>query len=181
MTVDNKPTINTKPLVVIAMGVSGSGKTTLAHSLGKRLGIESFDADDFHSEQNKAHMANGRPLTDAMRLPWVQSIRTHLQTLSKQGKSCSLAFSGLRLEHRDILRIPEANICFLYLEGNKELILQRMQARSKHFMPSSLLDSQFEALEVPKEKDVIALNIAQAIEPLVAQAVEALRNRKLTP
>lgn len=161
--------------MVIVMGVSGCGKTTVAQSLASQLGIQSLDADDFHSETNKAHMASGLPLTDDMRLPWVKTLRAHLEALSRTHKSCTLAFSGLRKEHRDLLRISEANVRFLHLHGSKELILARMKTREDHFMPTSLLDSQFAALEAPNEHDIIPLDIDQPLNQLVENALIQLK------
>lgn len=167
-----------KPVVLIVMGVSGSGKTTLAHALADALSFTCLDADDFHSDSNKAHMASGKPLTDDMRRPWVKAIRRYLEELSRQQKNCIIAFSGLRREHRDLLRIEGSQVVFLYLNGSRELIAERMQARSAHFMPASLLDSQFDALECPLgEPDVIAVDILPTIDEVLAAALSCLSPR----
>jgi len=164
-----------KPLVLIIMGVSGSGKSTLAEQLGHSLGIQSLDADDFHSEENKAHMASGQPLTDAMRGPWVDAIRRHLEQKATQKQSNILAFSGLRRAHRNRLRIANASVFFIFLKGSKGTIQSRMQARSGHFMPASLLDSQFATLEPPlNEPDVIAIDIDGSAQAVQQQALEKL-------
>ncbi|SMF03219.1 gluconate kinase, SKI family [Alteromonadaceae bacterium Bs31] len=164
-----------KPRVLIVMGVSGSGKTTLANELGAALGIVTLDADDFHSEGNKAHMASGLPLSDEMRLPWVKAIRAHLENEAAAGNSHVLAFSGLRQQHRNLLRINNADVLFFFLHGPKELIAKRMNTREGHFMPSTLLDSQFEALELPhKEQDVIQLDTNAPMEAVLNQALASL-------
>ncbi|WP_019601954.1 gluconokinase [Teredinibacter turnerae] len=161
-----------EPTAIIVMGVSGSGKTTLAQHLAKRLGIAFLDADDFHPATNKAHMASGKPLTDAMRLPWVEILRQRLNTEITAGRSLTLAFSGLRKSHRELLRQSQGQKVFFHLTGTKALIAERMIARSGHFMPESLLDSQFDALEPPiSEPDIIPLHIEHSIEQLTEQAL----------
>ena len=88
------------PVLVISMGVSGCGKSTLAKHLAKKFGLAFLEADDFHSDENKAHMASGKPLTDAMREPWIASMCDNLRDHRERGESCVLAYSGLRRAHR---------------------------------------------------------------------------------
>jgi gluconokinase len=126
----------TQPYLIISMGVSGSGKSTLAKRLAEQFDLPFFEADDFHSAENKAHMAAGKPLTDAMREPWIAHM---CDTLKTTGKSCVLAYSGLRRAHRQRFRELGFKTLFLHLHGEKALIAERMQARANHFMPSSLL------------------------------------------
>lgn len=164
-----------EPTAIIVMGVSGSGKTTLAQHVAKRLEIEFLDADDFHPATNKAHMASGKPLTDAMRLPWVEILRHRLDAEAAAGRSLSLAFSGLRKSHRELLRQSRGKKIFFHLTGAKALIAERMIARTGHFMPESLLDSQFDTLEPPSsEPDIISLHIEHTIEQLTEQALSHL-------
>jgi len=147
----------------------------MANALADALNFTCLDADDFHSEENKAHMASGQPLTDEMRLPWVKAIRRYLEELSRQGKHCIIAFSGLRKEHRNLLRIDHSDVRFLFLNGNKDMIHARMQSRSEHFMPTSLLDSQFDTLECPlSEPDVISLDISPDIDDILMNALKTL-------
>lgn len=167
-----------KPIVLIAMGVSGCGKSSFAQRLARELNISVLDADDFHSEENKARMASGQPLTDAMRQPWVHALQDKLSLDAIAGKSNVLAFSGLRREHRNTLRITNAKVVFFFLNGSKSLIADRLNKREEHFMPSSLLDSQFEALEEPVgEGDVEELDISESLENLVNQAIALLKKR----
>lgn len=170
--------IKTKsPHLLIVMGVSGCGKTTLAKALAEIYGYTCLDADDFHSEENKAHMASGQPLSDAMRLPWVHSIREYLQIQASKGISCTLAFSGLRRNHREILRQTPMCIRYIFLKGTKEIIAARMQARNNHFMPTSLLDSQFSSLEDPSgEADVMTVDITPPIDEILANIQEKLQS-----
>ena len=161
--------------VAVVMGVSGSGKTTLALALAQAWSATFLDADDFHSEQARAHMASGQPLTDDMRRPWVERIVADLRQRVEAGERVALAFSGLRRQHRDMLRAAGLPLRFLFLHGGRELIAGRMRARSGHYMPVSLLDSQFAALELPQgEADVRAIDIDATPAQLLEQALAAL-------
>jgi gluconokinase len=143
--------------VAVVMGVSGSGKTTLARALAGAWGATFLDADDFHSDEARASMAGGQPLTDEMRLPWVMRIAAELQRRVAAGERVSLAFSGLRRQHRDLLRAAGLPLRFLFLRGQATLIGERMRGRSGHYMPVSLLDSQFATLEEPGDEDDVVL------------------------
>ena len=161
--------------VAVVMGVSGSGKTTLARALAAAWTATFLDADDFHSDEARAWMGRGRPLTDAMRVPWVERIAAELRRRVAAGERVTLAFSGLRRGHRDRLRATGLPMRFLFLEGDASLVAERMRARRGHYMPVSLLDSQFDALEDPRgEADVTALAVALAPEEQLAQALAAL-------
>lgn len=142
--------------VAVVMGVSGSGKTTLAQALATYWSATFLDADDFHSAEAKAHMASGKPLTDAMRVPWVQRIAADLERRVAAGERVALAFSGLRRAHRDMLRATGLPLRFLYLQGDAALVSARMRARTGHYMPLSLLESQFAALEEPVDEPGVA-------------------------
>lgn len=161
--------------VAVVMGVSGSGKTTLARALAAAWTATFLDADAFHSDEARAWMGSGRPLTDAMRVPWVERIAAELRRRVAAGERVTLAFSGLRRGHRDRLRATGLPMRFLFLEGDASLVAERMRARRGHYMPVSLLDSQFDALEDPRgEADVTALAVALAPEEQLAQALAAL-------
>ena len=161
--------------VAVVMGVSGSGKTTLARALAAAWTATFLDADDFHSDEARAWRGSGRPLTDAMRVPWVERIAAELRRRVAAGERVTLAFSGLRRGHRDRLRATGLPMRFLFLEGDASLVAERMRARRGHYMPVSLLDSQFDALEDPRgEADVTALAVALAPEEQLAQALAAL-------
>ncbi|WP_372016888.1 gluconokinase [Pseudoxanthomonas sp. 10H] len=163
------------PRVAVVMGVSGSGKTTLARALAGAWAATFLDADDFHSAQARAHMASGQPLTDAMRQPWVERIALDLQHRVAAGERVTLAFSGLRRRHRDLLRATGLPLRFLFLSGDAATIDGRMRARSGHYMPVSLLDSQFAALEDPTgEPDVDAIAVGLAPDTQLAHALRLL-------
>jgi len=149
------------PSLFIVMGVSGTGKSSLAKQMADELSITFVDADDFHSVQAKKQMATNKPLTDAMRAPWLATIITHLNSLHQQGKSVVLAYSGLKSAHRALFR--ELSFCcqFFYLNGDKAVIAKRISQRESHFFSAELLDSQFEAMEPPllSEQDISFINI----------------------
>lgn len=157
------------PRLVVCMGVSGCGKSTLAQALSTRLGWPMLEADNFHSDANRARMAAGHPLTEAMREPWLASICSALRA---RGSDCVLACSALRRTHRARLRALGWNTRFLLLEINPEGARQRLQQRSGHFMPASLVDSQFETLEWPLgEADVSRIDALLPLRELLLQAL----------
>lgn len=161
--------------VAVVMGVSGSGKTTLARALADAWGATFLDADDFHSDEAKASMARGEPLTDESREPWVARIAADLQRRVAGGARVTLAFSGLRRRHRDVLRAAGLPLRFLFLRGEAALIGQRMRERDGHYMPVSLLDSQFAALEEPTaEEDAVVLPVDLPPDAQLRRALQAL-------
>lgn len=159
--------------LIIVMGVSGSGKTTIAKAIAEHYQYQFFDADDFHSIENKQHMASGKPLTDAMRLPWVHNIREHLQGAASHTQHSVLAFSGLRHQHRDILRNAGLRTLILFLNGDKNTIQERVNQRKNHFMSPGLVDSQFAALEDPTaEPDVLSIDVKSDIQAVINQCIQ---------
>ncbi|KAB7768457.1 gluconokinase [Xanthomonas maliensis] len=163
------------PLAIVVMGVSGSGKTTIAQALAAHYGVRFLDADDYHSVAARAQMAAGQPLTDAMRLPWVELLSATLRECVHDGSSVVLAFSGLRATHRQLLRASEVPMRFVFLHAAPEVIAARLSARAGHFMPPSLLDSQLQALQPPMdEADVIAVDVSASVPEVVQAAVAQL-------
>ncbi len=147
-----------KPSVLVVMGVSGSGKTTVAALLAGRLGWELGDADDWHSPANVRKMHGGTPLTDDDRWPWLASIAAWIDATRSTGRYSILACSALKRAYRDVLIGDRADVRLVYLRGEEALIHERQAARLNHYMPASLVHSQFEALEVPgpDERPLIA-------------------------
>lgn len=163
------------PHAVVVMGVSGSGKTTIAKALAAHYGLVFLDADDFHSSEARAQMAAGTPLSDAQRLPWVQVLGRQLRMLADAGRSSVLAFSGLRREHRTLLRGCGVPMRFVFLHAPAAVIADRLGARAGHFMPPTLLDSQLQALQPPgDEPDVIAVDVTPPVAQVVADAIARL-------
>ncbi len=137
------------PSVVVVMGVSGSGKTTVASLLAGRLGWEFEDGDDFHPAANVEKMQSGSPLTDEDRWPWLAAIAAWIDKVRAEGRHGVVTCSGLKRAYRDVLVGGRPDVRLVYLKGDRELIGRRMAARHGHFMPTSLLDSQFRTLEEP--------------------------------
>lgn len=164
-----------KPIFYI-MGVSGCGKTTIGKLLSKELSIPFFDGDDYHSASNVAKMASGTPLTDADRLDWLKA----LNTLAKKevgNKGAIIACSALKEYYRDLLCAGlEEAVVWVFLKGTFEQISKRLEKRSGHYMPSSLLKSQFSTLEIPE--DAIAVSITPAPPTIVAQIIEQYKIRQ---
>ncbi len=134
------------PLVVV-MGVSGVGKTTVGKLLAERLGVPFADADEFHPPANIAKMSDGVPLVDEDRWPWLDAIGSWLAECSAAG--AVVTCSALKLSYRDAIRAQAPTTWFLYLEGDPELIRQRLTDRPHHFMPATLVGSQLATLEPP--------------------------------
>jgi len=173
--VSNENRVSQKQRLVVVIGVSGCGKSTIAQAIAKQLNYEFVEADNFHSQENKDHMANGNALSDAMRKPWIGRLQTHLKQSANAGKSCVLSFSGLRRLHRAKIRDLPFNSVFIHLKGEQQLIADRINARSDHFMPASLLDSQYAALESPSNKEsIISVDIDQNVESVITHSLEAV-------
>ncbi|MGN7149324.1 gluconokinase [Arthrobacter sp. SAFR-179] len=156
------------PLVV--MGVSGCGKSTVGTLLGQRLGMPFFDGDDFHPPANKQKMAAGVALTDADREPWLGRLGELLAGKGDGGTSVPpiVACSALKRRYRDLLRSYAPDVVFVHLAGDADTIGARMDARSHEFMPRTLLDSQFAALEsLGMDEPHILGDITQPLDSLV--------------
>ena len=131
------------------MGVCGSGKTTFGEALAPELGLPFYDADNFHPLANVQKMSQGNPLSDDDRLPWLKILAVNIEAWAREGGAV-LACSALKQGYREILGSQVAgNLVILYLDIPREVLLQRLAARQGHFMPSSLLDSQMSALQLP--------------------------------
>ena len=148
-----------QPMLIICMGVSGSGKSTVAAGLAQQFGLEFIEADDYHSDENKARMKAGIALTDEQREPWINTLCLLLKDRRRNGIHCTLAYSGLRRAHRQRFRELGFRVLFLHLAGDRDLIAKRMNQRAGHYMPASLLDSQFAAMEpADSEPDLVTVD-----------------------
>ena len=162
-----------KPLLVV-MGVTGAGKSTVGGLIAERLGLGFRDADEFHPPADVAKMSAGQPLEDADRWPWLDAIGAHLA--AHRGQGCVVTCSALKRAYRDRLRGAAPGLRFIHLHGEMALVAARQAARQGHFMPASLVASQFATLEVPEaEPDVIALDVAAPPSELAEAAIAALR------
>jgi len=153
------------------MGVSGSGKSTVGAALAGRLGVPFEDADDLHPAANIAKMSRGEPLDDSDRYPWLERIGEWLAAHEHGGV---IACSALKRKYRDQLRHHCSSVEFLHLSGGREVIERRQASRPGHFMPASLLTSQFETLEplAPDENGVVI-----EVDGSVDQIVEGYLDR----
>ncbi|SUQ59863.1 Gluconate 5-dehydrogenase [Raoultella terrigena] len=166
---------------IILMGVSGTGKTTVGQALAQALGAKFIDGDDLHPRQNIVKMAASQPLNDEDRGPWLERIADVIFSLEQKNESGVLVCSALKKRYRDRLREGSGSLRFLWLTGEYECILQRMQQRKGHFMPEALLRSQFAALEAPdaSERDILAVDIAPDVASIVAQSLNLLEPQSL--
>ena len=158
------------PALVTVMGVSGSGKTTVGAALAQRLGVPFADADDFHPAANVAKMSAGVPLDDLDRLPWLQTMSLWLADHAATGAVISC--SALKHWYRTILREAAPSQIFVHLDGSPEVVAHRVAGRPGHFMPASLLASQFATLEplAPDEHGVV-IDVDQPIDAIVQRYV----------
>jgi carbohydrate kinase (thermoresistant glucokinase family) len=158
------------------MGVSGSGKTTLGRALARALGAEFLEGDRFHPESNVAKMSRGEPLGDADRWPWLDRLAEELVRARKEGRSAVLACSALKRAYRDRLRKGAPELRLLFLKADKALIGERLRARTQHFMPPGLLDSQFASLEEPgPDESPVVLDVSPPLETLMARLPDLAR------
>lgn len=147
------------------MGVSGSGKTTLGKALAQRLGWEFFDADDFHPPENIAKMTAGIPLSDSDRAPWLAALHHQLLSTLSADRHPALACSALKETYRAKLLEGMDGITVIYLKGSYDLILSRISIREDHYMKPGMLQSQFGALEEPK--DAIVLDVKMPLKDMI--------------
>ena len=158
-------------MVILVMGVSGSGKTTIGQMLSIQLNWPFVDGDSLHSAANIAKMAAGIPLTDDDRAPWLQSIHDVMEGWRTQHKNGIIASSALKEKYRQrLLTSPEIKL--VYLRGSYDLIYSRMQHRPGHYMKPEMLQSQFAALEEPK--DAVVVDISESAEKIVASIRQKL-------
>jgi carbohydrate kinase (thermoresistant glucokinase family) len=138
---------------VVVMGVSGSGKSTVGREIAKRLDLDFLEGDDFHPPENVARMAAGIALNDSDRVGWLNVLAGRLRDALAHERGLVLSCSALKRAYRDVLRRAAPNLQLVYLEGPFELLADRMAARPGHYMPASLLQSQYAALEPPADDE----------------------------
>jgi gluconokinase len=157
------------------MGVSGSGKTTVGKGIASAMGWEFAEGDDFHPDANVAKMAGGIPLTDEDRWPWLRTIGDWLDAQEAIGRSAVVTCSALRRVYRDLLRDGRPDVRFCHVVADQGVIQERLDQRTGHYMPPSLLPSQFALLE-PLEPDEtgVEVSVAESPEEIVQRAMQAL-------
>lgn len=157
------------------MGVAGVGKTHVGSLLVGTLDVPFLEGDQLHPPANVRKMAQGIPLTDADRLPWLDAIAARIAAARRAGTGIVVACSALKRAYRDLLRAADSELQFVHLTGDRELIARRLATRVGHFMPASLLDSQLATLEIPgPDEHVWTFDVSETPERIVALIVQRL-------
>ena len=157
------------------MGVSGSGKTTVGAMLAGQLGWRYAEADAFHPAANIEKMAAGHPLTDEDRGPWLAAIAQWIDIELAAGRPAVVTCSALKRAYREQLRGGRPQVQIVYLQGSRELIATRLQARHGHFFTAAMLDSQFADLEEPTpDEGALIVSIVGAPKEIVDDILAAL-------
>jgi len=162
--------------VIVLMGVCGCGKTTVGKVLAERLGWEFVEGDSFHSQANIAKMSRGVALDDADRWPWLKTLADEITRRIDEQRPMVLACSALKQAYRDVLQVDGEQVRFVFLEGSRQLIAERLNRRQGHYMPASLLESQFTALEPPRDAEGMTVIPAdQSVDEIAQQVISALK------
>lgn len=164
------------PHRLLVMGPSGTGKTTLGRALADALKVDFIEGDDLHPPENVAKMRRGEPLTDADRWPWLARIADTIVTHKRNNSSAVITCSALKRIYRDRLREADPALLFVALTAPRAVLESRLKARTAHFMPATLVESQIAAFEPPgTDENAITLDATQPIDALVAKVLAALR------
>jgi gluconokinase len=165
----------------VVMGVSGSGKSTVGAALADRLGWEFVDGDSLHPPANVAKMHAGQPLDDRDREPWLDAIAARIDSWIEEGRPGVITCSALKRRYRDRIIGDRAEVRLIYLSGSRDMIGGRLATRRGHFMPASLLDSQFAVLEPPgPEEHPIVVDIDRPVAAIVDAIVTGLSSQPAT-
>ena len=166
------------PVHVVVMGVSATGKTTVGEAVAADLGYEFIEGDDYHPRANIDKMSKGIALTDEDRMPWLKALSALMARRHALGTSTVLTCSALRRSYRDVLRasVPGGDVFFVHLHAPFDVLERRMAQRTKHFMPTSLLVSQFQTLE-PLEDDEagVLVDVSASPDVVARTTVQAVR------
>ena len=160
------------PRVIVIMGVAGSGKTTIGTLLEQRHDGVFFDADDFHPKANVDKMAQGHPLNDDDRLPWLHRLRDEVIDPALEGRITLLACSALKRSYRKILALNQPDVATVFLQGDVETLGERISGREDHYMKPGMLTSQLDTLEAPPPEEALHVSITRTPEE-IADCIEA--------
>lgn len=152
------------------MGVAGSGKTTAARLFAQKTGAIFYEGDDFHPPENIAKMRSGIPLTDEDRVSWLLALRKIISDSLAKNTFAVLTCSALKAKYREQLQSGDRRVQFVYLTAPRAVLESRLKARSSHYMPASLLDSQLATLEPPM--DALTINREESPEEIVAKVIQ---------
>lgn len=164
-----------KPSILVVMGVSGSGKSTVGKALAAVLGWSFIEGDRFHPKANIKKMESGIPLTDEDRAGWLAALRLQIEACIRGGNHAVVACSALKETYREDLKVGDA-VQFVFLNAPFDVVAIRLQNRKGHFMPASLLESQFDALEEPDNQNSINVDAQHSVDQIVEQVVAKLQN-----
>ncbi|PJG83714.1 gluconokinase [Caviibacterium pharyngocola] len=161
----------------ILMGVSSTGKTSIGTAIAQRLGLKLIDGDDLHPRANIIKMSSGQPLNDEDRAPWLERIRDAAFSLEQKSERGIIICSALKKKYRDPIREGNQGVKFIFLSGDFDLVLSRMQKRQGHYMKTEMLRSQFATLEVPQqdEQDVYHIDIDASFDEVVERCIAAIK------
>jgi carbohydrate kinase (thermoresistant glucokinase family) len=167
--------LSVTPPVLVVMGVSGAGKTTIGKALAERLGWTFEEGDALHPAANIAKMKAGQPLNDQDRAPWLKAIGAWIDARAARGEGGVISCSALKRAYRDELTKGRPQVKIIYLHGSEALIAKRLAGRKGHFMPPSLLGSQFADLEAPRaDEGALVVDINQSVQAQVDEIVGRL-------
>lgn len=167
--------------IIIVMGVSSSGKSTVGAALGRALHAPFLDGDQYHPPANVEKMRAGTPLTDEDRWPWLEALSDALKQAADKKGVATGACSALKRSYRDFITQKAGEpVLFVYLDGSREVIGERMAKRSHEYMPTSLLDSQFATLEVPDggTENALAVPVTDSVDKIVRTVIATLGHLK---
>ncbi|HEX7987385.1 MAG TPA: gluconokinase [Duganella sp.] len=161
------------------MGVSGCGKSEIGARLAAALGVPFLEGDTFHPQANVAKMSAGMPLDDDDRAGWLLTLQGKIQAAKQRGEGLVLSCSSLKRRYRDLLRQADPQLRFAHLDGGRAVIEGRMRARSGHYMPTSLLDSQLRDLEpLQADEDGLRLDLTLSPDQLVSLILQHLKTQQ---
>lgn len=160
-------------MIVLLMGVTASGKSTVGKMLASRLGWTFHDGDDYHPKANVEKMSRGIPLSDADRMPWLDALNGVMRKHDAEGTSAIVASSALKAAYRERLSAGVPDLVTVFLKGEPEILQARLDARTDHFMPRTMLPSQLAALEEPT--DAIVVDAGLSPETIVELIEDRLR------
>jgi gluconokinase len=160
---------------LVVMGAAGAGKSRIGAALAKALAVPFVEGDTFHSPENITRMKAGTPLTDDNRQGWLEALAQELHAAREASHGVVLTCSALKRRYRDLLRGGDPTVHFIFLDGSAALLRERLNARSGHYMPASLIESQLEALEPPHaDEQAWTMSASAAPEAIVADVLQKL-------
>ena len=157
--------------IYVVMGVSGAGKSVVGAAFARTLGVEFVEGDAYHPPENVARMSAGIPLTDDDRQGWLRALAARIGAAREAGAGLVLACSALKRSYRDVLRVESGvgDLQFVFLQGDRTIVGERLAGRRGHYMPASLMESQFETLEEPlPDEEAWVCDITESPEEIVA-------------